>query len=106
MSVLHIKTKDEFTKEVLQSQKPVLVDFWATWCGPCRMMGPVIDQLGEEEADALIAKVDVDQVVDVAADYDIQTIPSLVFFKDGKEVKRLIGVRSKSELQNNLKAIK
>ena len=88
-------TVQNFETEVLQSQIPVLVDFWATWCGPCRMVGPVIEKLGEQyEGKAVIAKVDVDAEPDLARRFGIMSIPTVVFLKNGKEFQRLVGVQS------------
>ena len=88
-----------FEKEVLDSSTPVLVDFWAAWCGPCRMVAPELEKLAEEESDRLkIAKLNVDDNRGTAARYGISSIPTMVLFKDGKEQKRLIGARSKARI--------
>lgn len=85
-----------FEKEVLDSSTPVLVDFWAAWCGPCRMVAPELEKLAEEESDRLkVAKLNVDDNRGIAARYGISSIPTMILFKDGKEQKRLIGARSK-----------
>lgn len=102
MAVVHI-TNETFEKEVMQAEGKVLVDFWASWCGPCRMLGPVIDQLGSELADVKVCKIDVDANQDLAAKYKVETIPTLVVFEGGKEVKRSVGVQSKPAILAMLK---
>lgn len=97
MSVLEI-TVENFEQEVLQSDKPVLIDFWATWCGPCRMMGPVVDEFAEEHPEIKVGKVNVDEQMPLAAAFGIESIPTLVAIKDGKAVDLLIGVRGKEDL--------
>lgn len=97
MSVLHI-TKDNFEAEVLQSSVPVMIDFWATWCGPCRMLTPVIEQLGNEVTNAKIGKINVDEEQDLAMQFNVMSIPTVIVIKDGKEVGRSVGVKPKSAL--------
>ena len=93
MSVKHLTTA-EFNA-VVDSSPLTLVDFWATWCGPCRMVGPIIEKLGEKyESQAVIAKVDVDQEPDLARRFGIMSIPTVVFLKNGKEFQRMVGVQS------------
>ena len=95
-------TNDNFETEVLKSEQPVLVDFWATWCGPCRQLTPVIDQLAGENTDAKIGKLDVDAHQEIAMKYGVTSIPTLIVFKDGEVVERLQGVQPKSKLQEIL----
>jgi thioredoxin 1 len=96
-------TTSTFQAEVLDSSKPVLVDFWATWCGPCRMVGPILEELAAEMSDQLtIAKVDVDQEPEVAMRYGVMSIPTMVLFKDGKEQARLVGAMPKQVLRQRL----
>ena len=97
MSVLEI-TVENFEQEVLNSDKPVLIDFWATWCGPCRMMGPVVDAFAEENPAIKVGKVNVDEQMPLAAAFGIESIPTLVAIKDGKAAGMLVGVRSKEDL--------
>ena len=97
MSVLEI-TVDNFEQEVLKSDKPVLIDFWATWCGPCRMMGPVVDAFAAEHPEIKVGKVNVDEQMPLAAAFGIESIPTLVAIKDGKNVGVLVGVRTKEDL--------
>lgn len=97
MSALHI-TKENFEKEVLNSEKPVLVDFWAAWCGPCQMLLPVIEELSEEVQDAKICKINVNEQPELAGKFDVMTIPTLMVFKDGQVVNSTVGVKPKTEL--------
>jgi thioredoxin 1 len=101
MGALHI-TKDNFEAEVLKSDKPVLIDFWATWCGPCQMMGPVIEEIANERTDIKVCKIDVDQQQELAAEYGVMSIPTLLVIKDGKEVNKAIGAMPKQSVLNLL----
>lgn len=96
-----IKLTDEtFEKEVLQSQNPVLVDFWAEWCQPCQMIGPVVDELAEEyKGKITVGKLNVDENINIPGNYGIMSIPTLIVFKDGKPFRTIIGVQSKDTLK-------
>ena len=99
MSVLHVN-QENFDKLINQSALPVLVDFWAPWCGPCRMLGPILDELAaEDEGKVIIAKVNVDEEMDLAARFGVVSIPTMVFFRDGKMEERLVGVQPKEKLR-------
>ena len=90
---------ENFEKEVLKSEKPVLVDFYADWCGPCNTMAPVIEELATElDGKAKVGKINVDDNPDIAVEYNVMSIPTLIIFKNGKEEKRLVGLRDKEEL--------
>jgi len=96
-------TDQNFETEVLKSEKPVLVDFWAAWCGPCQMMGPIIEELAEEMGDKYkVGKLNVDENRETAAKYGIMSIPTLIIFKEGKAVKQLVGVQAKETLKEEL----
>jgi thioredoxin 1 len=91
-------TKDNFEQEVLKSDKPVLIDFWAGWCGPCRMLSPVVDEIAEETATAKICKVNVDEEPELAAQFKVMSIPMLAVIKDGKVVNTTVGVKPKAAI--------
>ena len=97
-------TKQNFEAEVLQSEQPVLLDFWAPWCGPCRMVGPVIEELSEEVLNVKFAKLNVDEEPEVAEKYGIMSIPTLILFRNGEIAKRVTGARGKAELNEWLEA--
>lgn len=93
-------TSENFKSEVLESGAPVLVDFWAPWCSPCRMIAPVVDDIaGEYEGKAKVGKVNVDENRQVAVEYGVMSIPTLIVFKDGKAVDRVVGFKSKGDLK-------
>lgn len=97
MKTLHI-TKETFEKEVLQSNIPVLLDFWAPWCGPCRMVGPILDEIAEEREDIKVCKVNVDEEPELAGAYDVMTIPTLMVIKDGQILSQSAGARPKAQI--------
>jgi thioredoxin 1 len=98
-------TDNNFDELVLKSDKPVLVDFWAEWCGPCRMVGPVVDELSKDfEGIAVVGKVNVDQNSAISANYGIRNIPTLLIFKNGQIVDKHVGVAQKSVLSDKIKA--
>ena len=97
MSVQTI-TRENFDQLVLQSAKPVLVDFWAPWCGPCRMVSPIVDQIAEERSDIAVGKVNVDEQPELAAQFGVMSIPTLLVFKEGKLAQKAVGARPKEEL--------
>lgn len=106
MSNAKAVTDSEFKVEVLDSNIPVLVDFWAVWCGPCQMMGPVIDALaGEYEGKVKIMKINVDENPQTPAQYGVRGIPTLIVFKGGQEVQRIVGAQPKNNVEDALKKV-
>jgi len=102
MAAIHVN-EDNFEVEVLKSDKPVLVDFWATWCGPCQMMGPVLEELSEEQSDIKICKINVDDNGDLAQKYGIMSIPNFILFKNGEVAGQRVGSCSKEEMLDFIK---
>ncbi|HEX4250422.1 MAG TPA: thioredoxin [Pseudonocardia sp.] len=98
-------TDDTFDQDVLKSGKTVVVDFWATWCGPCKMVAPVLDEIAGENSDKItVAKLDIDQNPSTARDYQVMSIPTMIVFQDGKPVKQIVGAKPKAALLNDLAA--
>ena len=95
MAVITI-TKENFEAEVLKSAQPVLLDFWAAWCGPCRMLSPIVDEVAEERTDVKVGKVNVDEQPELAGEFGVMSIPTLLVFKGGKLVNHAVGARPKS----------
>ena len=96
-------TQDNFEAEVLQSDRTVLVDFWASWCGPCRMLSPIVDKIAEEYPEYKVGKVNVDEQQALAAAFGVMSIPTLVVFKNGKVANQSVGVQSKNKILEMLK---
>lgn len=101
MSVIHIN-KNNFQEEVLLSDKPVLLDFWATWCGPCRMISPILDEIAAQRSDIKVGKINVDEQPELAAQFRIMSIPTLVVMKNGRIVQQAVGARPKAQILSML----
>lgn len=98
-------TKDNFEQEVLQAKQPVLVDFWASWCGPCRMLSPIVDQLAEELTEIKVGKINVDEQPELAEQFRVMTIPTLLVFKNGEKALSSVGVKPKQQIIEMLNGI-
>lgn len=98
-------TPETFKSKVIQGKGVAVVDFWAPWCGPCKMMAPVFNELAEHNDDLTFGKVNVDEHGDIAGQFDVQSIPTIIFFKDGKEVHRAMGFMSKEQLNEELEKV-
>ncbi len=92
-------TKDNFQTEVLKTKGTVLIDFWASWCGPCRMLSPIVDQVAEEHPDVKVGKINVDEEPELASQFDVMSIPMLVVFKDGQKVNESVGLIPKEKVE-------
>ena len=102
MEIMHVDSKN--FEQTINSKEVVLVDFYATWCGPCKMLAPILEQVCEEVAEnTLIAKLDIDNALDVAKEFGVMSVPTMIIFKNGKEVERLIGLRQKTQILEVLK---
>jgi len=95
-------TTDNFEEEVLKSDKPVLIDFWATWCAPCRMQGPIVEEIADEKTDIKVGKIDVDENPQIAEKYNVMSIPTLIVIKNGEVVNQAVGVHSKQQILDML----
>ncbi len=98
MSVLTV-TKDNFNSDVMKSEKPVLLDFWASWCGPCRMVSPIVDEIAKDRSDILVGKVNVDEQPELAGLFRVSSIPTLIVIKDGKVVNQAVGARPRAAIE-------
>ena len=96
-------TKDNFEEKVLNNKKTVLIDFWASWCGPCKMLSPIVSEIAEENSDIDVGKINVDEEAELSLEFSIMSIPTLIVFKDGKAVKKSIGLVSKQEILGGIK---
>ena len=97
-------TKENFEAEALKAEKPVLIDFWASWCGPCRMLSPVVDEVAEERSDVKVCKINVDEQPELANNYGVMSIPTLILMKNGKIVSQAVGARPKESVLSMIDA--
>ena len=97
MSVINV-TSENFQEEVIRSEKPVLLDFWASWCGPCRMVGPILDEIAGERSDIKVGKVNVDEQQELAAQFQVMSIPTLLVLKNGEVVNKSVGAQPKAKI--------
>ncbi|MBP3339382.1 MAG: thioredoxin [Lachnospiraceae bacterium] len=102
MSVVELNINN-FDNEVLNADKPVLVDFWASWCGPCRMVSPIVDEIANENTDIKVCKVNVDDNQELAEKYNVMSIPTLIVFKDGKIINQMVGAKPKNQILDMIK---
>ena len=101
MSVIHID-RNNFQREVLNSDRPVLLDFWAPWCTPCRMVGPILDEIAEERSDVKVAKINIDEQPELASQFGVMSIPTLMVMKEGRIVQQAMGARPKAQILSML----
>ena len=97
MAIVHV-TNENFQAEVLESDKPVLLDFWATWCGPCKMIAPIVEEIAQERPDVKVCKVDVDTQPELAIQFKVISIPTILIFRNAEVVNKAVGLRSKEQL--------
>ena len=100
MAIIHIN-KDNFEQVIINGDKPVLADFFATWCGPCKMLSPILEQIEQEMGDkVVVAKIDIDEYMDIAQEYGIMSVPTMILFQKGAETARAVGFRQKSQIED------